>query len=54
MASGLDSIYRKIDSLQMEENYEEIEQIAQYAIDAAKNDNYVLKLRFPKLKKVKK
>lgn len=51
MTENLSATYATIDSLQKRGEYEEIEQIAQYAIDAAVNDEYKIKIRFPKVKK---
>jgi hypothetical protein len=47
MTQDLKSTYETIDSLQLTENYDEIKQIAQYAIDAIVNDEQKLRLRLP-------
>lgn len=48
MTQDLKSTYETIDSLQLSGDYDEIKQIAQYAIDAIVNDDKKLRLRLPK------
>lgn len=47
MTEDLKATYETIDSLQLAGNYDEIRQIAQYAIDAIVNDDEKLRLRLP-------
>jgi hypothetical protein len=47
MTQDLKSTYETIDSLQLAGDYEEIQQLAQYAVDAIVNDDEKLRLRLP-------
>jgi hypothetical protein len=48
MKKDLKATYETIDSLQLAGDYEEIQQIAQYAVDAIVNDDEKLRLRLPR------
>jgi hypothetical protein len=47
MKKDLKATYATIDSLQLAGDYEEIQHIAQYAVDAVVNDDEKLRLRLP-------
>jgi len=46
-AKKVADVYATIDSLQRDDDHEELEQIAQYAIDALINDSVGFHLRLP-------
>lgn len=47
MTQDKKATYETLESLQLQGDYEELHQIAQFAIDAIVNDGEVLRLRLP-------